>query len=615
MCGIAGFVNPNGCKKERQKYLAILEDMNRRQKHRGPDDDGIYLDDLCGLAHVRLSILDVDGGGQPIHWHYSLKNYTIIYNGEIYNMPALRRELEKEGIPFETTCDTEVILKGYCRYGTAYFSRLNGIFAIALWEHEAGRLLLVRDRLGVKPLFYTKRSDTLIFASEIKSILAYPYVRPIVSREGLCELLALGPAHSPEKCVYKDIYQVLPGHYLSYQDGRLDDHTYWELRGSVHTDSEAETVEKTAFLVEDAIRMQMLSDIPVCTFLSGGLDSSIVSAVCAGQLKKKGTQLSTYSFDFTGNDVHYIENSFQPTQDAPFAKEMARYLNSDHTCLFCDNTTLADHLYTAVNARDFPCMADVESSLIYFCGQVARRHRVTLTGECADEIFGGYPWFYRQEMFDRDDFPWSYDMTTRRCLLNDKTAALPLAEYAHDAYRRTILETPVCLADNPKETRGRQLQYLNLRWFMATLLERMDRTSMHSGLEARVPFADHRIVEYLYNVPWELKSLGGQEKGLLRRAMSPFLPEMIAGRKKSPYPKTYHPEYEAILKKRFAAMVSDPREPIHELLSKNAADTLLAGKLEYTKPWYGQLMAGPQLLAYFLQINYWLKTYEPVLEF
>lgn len=615
MCGIAGFTNrTSNYLSERDKYINILKGFVTSLIHRGPDDNGIFLDECCGLAHDRLSIIDISNGAQPMHCHYAKQKYTIVYNGEIYNMPHLRQQLEKEGMEFDTSSDTEVILKGYCKYGTAYFSNLNGIFAIAIFEHMTKRLILCRDRLGVKPLFYTLVGNTLIFASEVKSLFTFPGCTPVVDSDGLCELFALGPAHTPGRCVYKDIKEVLPGHFMIYSDNILEDYVYWRLSGSFHKDSLEDTIEHTRYLVKDAIELQMLSDIPICCFLSGGLDSSIVSSVCASKLKKEGKTLSTYSFDFVNNGTHYIKNDFQPSLDAPFAELMANYIESKHTELFCDNITLADYLYTALDSRDYPCMADVESSLAYFCKRVSANHKVALTGECADEIFGGYPWFYKQELFDLNDFPWSHDMETRSCILNDRYNSLPLYEYSHNAYLTTINETPACDSDSMEECRRRQLSYLNLRYFMATLLERMDRTSMNSGLEARVPFADHRIVEYLYNVPWEMKSCNKVEKGLLREAMKDYLPDSVYNRKKSPYPKTYNPIYETILKERFRTVINNSNSPILEFIDKKKAHALINSKLQYTNPWYGQLMAGPQLIAYYLQINYWLLKYNPVIK-
>jgi len=612
MCGIAGFFRPGGNYEEQKKrYQNLLMEMNRIQRHRGPDAQGIYLDPCCGLAHVRLSILDLKNGCQPMHTAYDGQEYTIVYNGEIYNMPALRQELIRAGIHLETSSDTEVVLKGYAKYGADYVNRLNGIFAFAILEARTEKLFLCRDRFGVKPLYYTRLGDEIIFSSEIKGIFCHPHIEPKTDADSLCELLALGPAHTAGKCAFQNIFEVLPGHHMLFEAGSVSDNCYWELKGLEHTDSESQTVEKTRYLVEDAIKMQMLSDIPICTFLSGGLDSSLVSSVCAKELQIQGLKLSTYSFDYLENDAYFQANGFQPSQDAPFAEEMAKYLDTNHTRLLCSNDTLFAYLEKAVDARDYPCMADVESSLIYFCEEVTKQHTVALTGECADEIFGGYPWFYRQDMFERDDFPWSYDISARTTLLKDDVIeALPLAGYAHQAYTDTISRTPRLAGESAEEARRRELSYLNLRWFMATLLERMDRTSMHSGLEARVPFSDYRIVEYIYNVPWHLKCLDATEKGLLRRAMKDYLPDSVLYRKKSPYPKTYHPHYEQLLKQAVIAILEDTDQPVHELIDRKKTEAFMKLPAEYGKPWYGQLMAGPQMLAYVLQINYWLKKYR-----
>lgn len=612
MCGISGFYKSHGnLISQKDTYETILHKMNHVQKHRGPDEDDIYLDDFCGLAHVRLSILDLAKGSQPMHCHTESEDYWIVYNGEIYNMPELRKELEQQGIVFQTTCDTEVLLQGYTQWGDGLYEKLNGIFAFALWETKKRQLTLCRDRLGVKPLFFARKDNTFVFGSEIKALLSYDKTLSKVNKEGLCELLALGPAHTYGKTVYQDIKEVLPGTFLKICGDELQEHTYWKLESREHTDSVEQTIEKTSYLIQSAIHMQMLSDIPICTFLSGGLDSSIVSAVTANRLKEQGKTLTTYSFDFEGNQTYFEANSFQPSQDLPFALEMSEYLGTTHHVLQCNNRELYEHLSSAMFARDFPCMADVESSLLYFCGEVSKHHRVTLTGECADEIFGGYPWFYRKDMFERNAFPWSYDMDARTALLKpDLIEKLPLQEYSVNAYETTIRETPVLSGESKEEKRRRELSYLNIKWFMATLLERMDRTSMYNGLEARVPFADHRIVEYVFNVPWSMKFMGDTEKGLLRNAARGLLPDSILFRKKSPYPKTYHPIYEQLLKDEFLRILNSTSEPVLEFLDKERCYDFLNTPMSYGKPWFGQLMAGPQLLAYYIQMNQWLKAYS-----
>lgn len=612
MCGISGIYRVRGgMDKEREQYRRRLCCMNRAQKHRGPDGEGTYLADSCGLAHVRLSILDIRKGAQPMTYQTESERYVLVYNGEIYNMHEIRETMMQNGMRFETDCDTEVILKGYASYGIDIVKRLNGIFAFALWEEKKERLTLCRDRFGVKPLFYRRKGDEILFASEIKAMLAVDKELARVDREGLCELLALGPAHTPGKTVYQGVTEVTPGCFLQTDRSGWKEEAYWKLEGHEHEDSREKTIEKTAFLIRDAVRMQLLSDIPVCTFLSGGLDSSIVSSVANDCMKEKGIRLSTYSFDFEGNKEYFASNSFQPSQDTPYAKEMAEYLGTDHTVLTCGNENLFTHLGDAMRARDYPCMADVESSLICFCGEVSRRFRVTLTGECADEIFGGYPWFYRKDMFERSAFPWSYDFETRTALVKSELLEVcKLEEYSLAAYEETIAQTPRLAGESPEEARRRELSYLNLRWFMATLLERMDRTSMYHGLEARVPFADHRIAEYLYNVPWRMKFMDGMEKGLLRHAAKGLLPESVLFRKKSPYPKTYHPEYERLLKEAFAEILQRKDEPLHELMDVKKAKKFLETPMSYAKPWYGQLMAGPQLLAYYIQMNLWMKEYK-----
>lgn len=537
--------------------------------------------------------------------------WAIVYNGEIYNMKQLRKELEEEGVRFSTNSDTEVILAGYMEHGAGFVKKLNGIFAFAIWDGRERKLYLFRDRLGVKPCFYAKREGGLLFSSEIKGILCYPGMEAQVDQEGLCEVLGLGPAKTYGKGVFRGISEVVPGYFLECDGKGVKAHCYWKLESRPHEESWEETAEKMQYLVEDAVRLQMLSDVPVCTFLSGGVDSSLVTAICSRELKKQGKALDTYSFDFKDNDVHFQANAFQPSQDRPWVDKVKEYAQTVHHYLECRNEELYDYLFEAVDARDLPCMADVESSMLYFCGKVAKRHKVTLTGECADEIFGGYPWFHKKECFEADTFPWSMDFGPRTMLLREEVAEeLPLEDYAREAYHRTIEETPVLEGENPEEKRRREISYLNLKWFMQTLLDRMDRTSMHVGLEARVPFADHRIVEYAWNVPWNMKCHEGVVKGLLRAAGKDYLPHEALYRKKSPYPKTYDPAYERLLRGKMREIIENGSEPVNVLIDGKKVKEFMERPSDYARPFYGQLMAGPQLLAYLLQVNYWLKEYR-----
>ena len=612
MCGIAGFCNMKAdYTMDEIRWRNVLINMRQRLIHRGPDDDGDYLTAQAGMAHTRLSIIDLSRGHQPMTKQKSGALYTIIYNGELYNTAELRNNLINMGYHFKTHTDTEVILTGFMACGGDYVKELNGIFSFAVWDESNGILYLARDRFGVKPLFYTIKDNTLIFSSEIKALFEYPGIKPRVDTEGLCEIFGLGPAKTYGKGVFKDVNEVLAGNMIIFDESGLRERPYWSLNSAPHEDDYKTTVEKTSYLLYDAVKRQMISDIPICTLLSGGIDSSLVTAICSKELRKEGLQLRTYSFDFKDNTKHFKANSFQPSEDRPYVDIMIDHVGSSHTYLECDNQDLADYLYPAVDARDLPNMADIESSLLYFCRQVAAQTKVTLTGECADEIFGGYPWFNRPELMELKTFPWSHSMDSRKLLLSqDLLTTLDLEGYVRAAYERTLSEVPRLKGEAPVEARRREIAYLNLKWFMVTLLDRMDRCSMFSGLEARVPFADHRIVEYIWNVPYSMKAKDGVVKGLLRDAGKVLIPDEILTRRKSPYPKTYHPGYEKLLGDRLLDTISDPNAPIRPLIDTGKVKAFLHSPSDYGKPWYGQLMAGPQMIAYLLQINYWLEKYH-----
>lgn len=612
MCGIAGFFNPKeNYLEHKEHYEELLESISRIQRRRGPDEHGVYLSDICGLAHTRLSVVDLNTGHQPITRRLEGKEFAIAYNGETYNTKELKEKLVSRGWTFSTASDTEVLLTAYMEFGPEFVKQVNGIFAMAIWDGAKRRLYLFRDRLGVKPLYYARLDGVLLFASELKGLFAYPGFRPQLSMRGLNEVFSIGPAKTYGQGTFEHVLEVLPGHFLRFDADGEHDICYWQLTSHPHEDDYGRTVEKTSHLVQDAICRQMVSDVPVCTFLSGGVDSSLVSAVCARELKKQGKQLATFSFDFVDNQKYFQANAFQPSMDRPYVEKMVEFLGSEHHYLECDHISQADLLYDSVRAHDLPPMADVDSSMLYFCSVVKNYNKVALTGECADEIFGGYPWFHKKECFEAETFPWTMDLEARKVLLNDDfLSSLRMEDYVSEVYAQSVAETPKLEGDSPEEARRREISYLNLRWFMQTLLNRMDRTSMYSGLEARVPFADHRIVEYLWNVPWEMKAHHGVVKGLLRDAGLGLVPDEILFRRKSPYPKTYDTRYEMLLARWMTELLDDSSAPVMAFLDKKKIERFLASPSDYGKPWYGQLMAGPQMLAYMLQINYWLKEYN-----
>jgi len=615
MCGIAGFCNYSIDYTQNKEYwINTLVSMRKSIAHRGSDNTGEFLRKHVGLGHTRLSIRDLSFGAQPIVRNIGGVEYAIIYNGEIYNTDELTPELEKAGYVFETTTDTEVILYAYIHYGIDFVNMLNGIFAFAIWDGGHERLVLYRDRVGVKPLFYATKDNTIVFGSEIKALFCFPGMKPEVDINSFREIFGIGPARTPGNGVFYGINEITPGQYAVFSKSGFTEAVYWELESLRHTDSYRQTVEKVSFLVSDAVRRQMVSDVPVCSFLSGGVDSSIVTAVASDYLSEIGSRMNTFSFDFKDNGIYFRSNAFQPERDRPYVDIMLSKYNLNHTYLECDESLLAGLLYTAVDAKDLPGMADIDASLLYFCSLVKKHNKVALTGECADEIFGGYPWFHKDELMSANGFPWSNDMNTRSLLLSDDfVKELQLKDYVDARYAESIKAVPRLEDESPSDGRRREITYLNIKWFMQTLLDRMDRASMYSGLEARVPFADHRIIEYVFNVRWDMKYRNGVEKSLLRDACGNLLPERLILRRKSPYPKTYNPNYEHLLKQMFSDIINNQNSPIMAFTDRKKVLSYMQAPAEYGKPWFGQLMAAPQLVAYMIQVNYWLEKYSPAM--
>ena len=616
MCGISGFCSfkedYTAGERGAELRLDILKKMRTVQAHRGKDQTGEFLSKNVGLSHTRLSIRDISNGKQPMTRAVNGVMYTIVFNGEIYNADELTRNLKSFGYEFETTCDTEAILYAYIQYGEKCVDYLNGIFAFAIWDEAEKKLVLARDRAGVKPLFYTVLNGELIFASEIKGIFAHPDVVPKISADGFREIFGIGPARTHGCGVFEGLKEIVPGCLGIFTEKGMELKRYWDLKSFEHTDSYEETVDKVSYLVRDSITRQMVSDVPVCSFLSGGIDSTIVTAVSARYIKNCSGRLNTFSFDFSGNDRYFTANSFQPERDRPYVDIMLSCTGTNHTYLECDEKRLADLLYDAMKAKDLPGMADVDASLLYFCHLVKEKNKVALTGECADEIFGGYPWFYREDLLNGEGFPWSKNISVRKCLLNDSFSdMLDLEDYTNERYKQAVKAVPRLEGESPAQAKRREITYLNIKWFMQTLLDRMDRTSMYSGLEARVPFADHRIMEYVFNVPWEMKRRNGVEKSLLRDAFKGVIPEEILHRKKSPYPKTYNPAYEKILSQRLREIVDNKKLAVNEFIDRKKVLSFLESPDEYGKPWFGQLMASVQLKAYIIQFSYWLEEYKP----
>ena len=605
MCAISGIIRFGGLDTE---PAAAARKMAAALKRRGPDDDGYYISPKSEalLVHTRLAVIDPENGAQPMFYAEGGRKLALVYNGELYNTAELRALLEARGHKFSTNTDTEAVLRAYAEWGADCLSRMNGIFAFAVWDEAARSLFIARDRIGVKPFYYTLYKGALYFASEIKGLLSCG-VPAELDAEGVREIMLLGPAIPCGSGVFKGVFELNPAECAVYDERGLRKHIYWDYGCEGGTsESFDEVKEHVRSLVTDAITRQTVSDVPLCTFLSGGLDSSLISSVTARRFAEQGRRLHTFSVEYRDNAKYFKAGKFQPNSDDEYIQIMAKYLGTEHHRVIIDTPELVEALYTSTEARDLPGMADVDSSLLLFCKKVREFSTVALSGECADEIFGGYPWYRDKDKRMTDGFPWSQStvyragLTRREFVPNEKAAQ----EYVYAKYLDTIGRAE-SEGLPPLEKRMREMMRLNMEWFMQTLLVRKDRMSMYWGLEVRVPFCDHRIVEYLYRVPWEYKDYLGREKGLLREAMSSWLPEEVLWRKKSPYPKTHNPSYTAAVRERLREELSQTRCPVLDILDRGEIERLMQHG-DHVQ-WYGQLMNDPQIMAYIIQINHWLK--------
>ena len=623
MCGFVGFTNL--FKDFSTEDNIAIKEMTKSLAHRGPDEENFFTSTHTNLGHRRLIILDAKNGKQPMSCTYNNTTYTIVYNGQLYNTQELRHILEEHnftirkelidlGYEFNGYCDTEVILKAFVEYGTTIFNKFNGIFSFAIWNDSKKELTLVRDHFGIKPLYYSIIDNTIIFSSEIKSILKYPGFQVAIDAEGISELFGIGPAHTPGTCVFKNIFEIKPAHFGIFNAYGFKSYRYWKMETKEHKDDFETTCTKIHNLLDDSIKRQLVSDVPLCAMLSGGLDSSIIVAYASNYFKKNNLPpLKTLSIDYVDNDKNFVKSDFQPNSDNYYINIMQKTFNTNHTNIIIDTPELADALKDAMIARDFPGMADVDSSLLLFCKHIKNHATVALSGECSDEIFAGYPWFFREDALKSGTFPWSIAINERQKLLNENLRSkINLKDYIYFRYNESISEIEFSYSDSEETKEKRIISYLTINWFMQTLLDRSDRMSMYNGLELRVPFCDYRLVEYMWNVPWEMKALNGREKGLLRYVVKDLLPEEIVNRKKSPYPKTHNPTYLKAVKQMLTQITNNPNAPINNLLDKKyILDILNTDGKAFARPWFGQLMTGPQLMAYLCQVNMWLEIYNP----
>ncbi|GII21433.1 asparagine synthase (glutamine-hydrolyzing) [Planosporangium mesophilum] len=615
-----------------------MRTMTATMACRGPDAEGLWFDEHVALGHRRLAIIDLAGGAQPMLVEGdgatgfagasigkgsaardgAEREGSVIaaltYSGEVYNFRELRQELRALGHQFRTSSDTEVVLRSYLQWGDEFVERLNGMFAFGLWDGRRQRLLLVRDRMGVKPLFYHPTPGGVLFSSEPKGILAHPEVDAVVDADGLRELLSF--VKTPGHGIYRGVHEVRPGHLVVVDSDGVHPRRYWGLTARPHTDDLDTTVRTVRELLEDIVARQLITDVPLCTLLSGGLDSSAITALAAAALRRDGGgPVRSFAVDFVGQTENFQPDALRGTPDAPYVHEVAKHVGAEHTDIVLDTSALTDPLYRTgvVIASDLPnAMGDMYTSLYLLFRAVRQHSTVALSGESADEVFGGYAWFHDEQAVNADTFPWMTVMrrgardpeTALELLDPDLAGLLNLDEYRDAAYRQALTEVDHLPAEDPREHRMREVSYLHLTRFVQILLDRKDRMSMAHGLEVRVPFCDHRLVEYVYNTPWSMKTFDGREKSLLRAATADLLPESVVKRVKSPYPSTQDPAYERTVRQQLADIVADAQAPASGLLNSKRVHELLEEPTDRTG--FGQARRAAELA---LGLNQWLRRY------
>ncbi|MBE1464817.1 asparagine synthase (glutamine-hydrolyzing) [Kibdelosporangium phytohabitans] len=569
--------------------------MTETMSCRGPDAAGTWSETNAALGHRRLAVIDLPGGAQPMRVPTPDGDVVMVYSGEAYNFTELRDELSDE--QFFSDSDTEVVLRGYLRWGPAVADRLNGMYAFAIWDGRTKELVMIRDRMGIKPFYFYPTADGVLFGSEPKAIFANPLAKRVVDVDGLRELF--GFVKSPRNAFWQGMQEVEPGTIVTVSAGGIRTRTYWRLEAKQHTDSVEDSVLRVRELLDDIVRRQLIADVPRCVLLSGGLDSSAITALAGQQLDEP---VRSFAVDFVGQAENFQPDEMRATPDTPYVHDVADHVKTDHTDIVLDHGVLSDPELRrkVVTARDIPNgLGDMDGSLYLLFKAIRGKSTVALSGESADEIFGGYKQFHDPEVQRTDFFPWlmlARDMMSEPLIAPGLAEAMDLRSYLGDTYASAVAEVDRVDGEDDFTHRMRVMSYLHLTRFVRILLDRKDRMSMAVGLEVRVPFCDHRLVEYVYNTPWSMKTYDGREKSLLRGAAKDVLPESVVKRVKSPYPSTQDPLYLADIEQQAKAIPAG--HPVFSLIDHNAIAT-----------------GGRHTLERTLTLATWLDIYQPEMVF
>ncbi|WP_333768906.1 asparagine synthase (glutamine-hydrolyzing) [Streptomyces sp. IBSBF 2435] len=611
MCGIAGWIS---YQRDLRTEQAAVDAMTETMSCRGPDDRGTWISGPAALGHRRLAVIDLPGGRQPMSVDTPRGPVAMVYSGEAYNFTELRGELAARGHRFSTGSDTEVVLRGYLEWGAAVAERLNGMYSFAIWDDREQRLVMIRDRMGIKPFYYHPTADGVLFGSEPKAILAHTLAGRTVTADGLRELFAF--VKTPGHAVWEGMREVEPGTVVTVERGGIRTHTYWSLETRPHTDGRQATIARVRELMDDIVHRQLIADVPLCTLLSGGLDSSAMTALAARRLAGTGERVRSFAVDFVGRTENFVADDLRATPDTPYVHDVARASGTDHQDIVLDSEQLADPEVRArvIRARDLPAgFGDMDASLYLLFKAIREHSTVALSGESADEVFGGYKQFFDPEARKGRTFPWLVHFAEHfgedESILTEPVGKLlDLDGYTRTGYAEAVAGVQRLDGESDFEFRMRTISYLHLTRFVRVLLDRKDRASMAVGLEVRVPFCDHRLVEYVYNAPWALKSFDGREKSLLREATADVLPRSVYDRVKSPYPSTQDPAYAVALQRSLQDLLAAPAHPVFDIVSRDWLKRAVA-------------IASPQItqasrrgLERTLDLALWMDIYHPTLD-
>ncbi|MEV7597698.1 asparagine synthase (glutamine-hydrolyzing) [Kitasatospora sp. NPDC089797] len=612
MSGLVGWID---FRRDLVEHEDVLHAMTDTMRLRGPDTEGLWISGHAALGHRGLSTSGTRAGSQPLPVDGERGSVVVAHIGEVYNADELRRELEGFGATFRSGSTAEVIGHAFLLWGSEFVTRVNGAYAFAIWDVRTRRAVLGRDRLGVKPLYYYAHGSGVLFATEPKGIMANPLFE---ARLDLTSLpLVLQPRLAlPGETPLAGLAEVPPATVVTCSDTGLTRWRYWQLTSEPHHQDFDGTARHVRELLEDTVSRQLASDVPLGAMLSGGVDSTSVAALAAQALRKEAPDraLDTFCVQFESDDAHWVATELRPDIDAPYAAAAAEFLGTRHTTLTASTQQLLDVIPATRRARDLPGWGQFDASMYLLFQQMRRNCTVALTGEAADEVFGGYPYFFKDDVLGGSGFPWMGNGPKLSDYLSPEvTRLVDPQEDERARYAQLLSEVPRLTGEDAQNARMREVFFLGLSGPLAVILDRKERMSMSLGLDVRVPFCDHRLVEYVWNVPWSIKSRGGV-KGLLKAAMADVLPSGTVNRKKSAYPHVQNPEYDRTLVREAAWIVNDRASPLAPLFDTERMNGLIrrigANELRSELPGGSNQAA---LLIQLVELHHWVDEYRVAL--